>query len=543
MKEKTKKITVRDPFSLLLKLKELALLDKIPVFREVKILAQDPIKTQERVLKEIIKKNAKTKYGRKYKFNKIKTIEDFQKLPIIKFPDIKEYVEEIKQGKKNILGSKEVIYFATTSGTTSEPKYIPVTKLRMKLFTKQLLMWGYYVAGKNMKTLKGKTLYFAGTDLCGYTEGGNIPHGNISGYIIKNLPWYAKKRLVVPWEVYRINDFERRTRMIALLALKSDVTQILFAEPIEAIIFFDYLKEHKEELIRELRILGYKKVAKQLEKKEFIPTEIWPHLNTINCIKTHMNGIYLDKLKEKLGPKELTIRDPGIYSSEAGISLCITNEGSYGVPLYNAIFFEFLEQPEKKGQKPVTIDKVEEGKQYKIILTNPEGLYRYNLEDVVEVVGFKRKVPLIQFVNRSKFIDIAGEKCPESEVVKAVKKGLEKSKIKVKAYTVIPHVEDLGKRPKYEILLEGMEEIETKQAKEFLKTFDEELQKLVIDYENMRNEYGRIDLPILSILKKGSYDAFEKKRVLTTGQPKIINVSRDPKFKNNFTINKTISIK
>ena len=542
--EKKPRKTPRDPFRLLINLKEFDLLDKIPIFREIKnILLQDPMNMQEKILKDILKKNANTRYGKEYKFKKIKTIEEYQeKLPIIKFPDIKEHIEEIKKGKKNVLGTKEVIYFATTSGTTSEPKYIPVTKLRMKLFKKQLLMWAYYVAGKNIKTLKGKTLYFAGTDLCGYTEKGNIPHGDISGYIIKNLPWYAKKRLVVPWEVYRINDFERRTRMIAILALKSDITQILFAEPIEAIIFFDYLKEHKEDLLQELRILGHKQLAKKLEKKEFIPTEIWPHLNTVNCIKTHMNGIYLDKLREKLGPKEVTIRDPGIYSSEGGISLCITNEGSYGVPLYNAIFFEFLEQPEKKGRKPVTIDKVEEGKQYKVILTNPEGLYRYNLEDVVEVVGFKRKVPLIQFVNRSKFIDIAGEKCPESEVVRAVKKGLEKSKIKVKSFTVIPDVKDLGKRPKYEILMEVTTDIDVKQAKEFLKTFDTSLQKLVIDYENMRNEYGRIDPPILTLLTKGSYETFEKKRVLTTGQPKIINVSRDPNFKDNFSVEKTISL-
>ena len=58
-----------------------------------------------------------------------------------------------------------------------------------------------------------------------------------------------------------------------------------------------------------------------------------------------------------------------------------------------------------------TIDKVEEGKQYMLIITTTEGLYRYNLEDGVEVTGFLKGTPLLGFVHRNKFLDLTGEKC------------------------------------------------------------------------------------------------------------------------------------
>lgn len=530
---------LNDPLRAIVKLDSNQIFKKIKSLNNFEIFSEkEPIQVQLKLLKKIIEKNKNTEYGKKYNFKKINDYDDFKKnVPIIKYPDIKNFIEKIKEGKENILTNEKVIYFAITSGTTSEAKFIPITKKRIKFFIKQILMWGRYVARRNISTLKGKTLYFAGNDICGYTKKG-IPYGNISGYIVKNLPWYAKKRLALPSEIYRIDDFDSRTKMIALISLQKDISQILFAEPIEAILFFDYLKNNKENLIRDLIILGKKKVANNLKNKNFIPSEIWPHLTTVNCIKTHMNGIYINKLKEKLGNQNIKIRDPGIYSSESPITLCIFDDDPSGIPLYNTSFFEFLDIDNNEIK---TIDKLEINKEYMLIITTQEGLYRYNIEDILKVTGFKNKIPTLKFIHRNKFIDLAGEKSPEIELIKAMKYALKIKKIKFKSFTIIPELDNLEKKPKYNILLELITNINDKTAKEFLYEFDLKLQKTVLDYGNMRNEYGRIDKPILSILKKGSYDNFEKKRVITTGQPKIINVSKDPNFKENFSIEKRIS--
>jgi hypothetical protein len=107
----------------------------------------------------------------------------------------------------------------------------------------------------------------------------------------------------------------------------------------------------------------------------------------------------------------------------------------------------------------------------------------------------------------------------------------------MRAFTVIPNVDNLEKKPCYEILVET--KAKDSALKKMLKSFDKKMQEYVLDYACMRNEYGRLDTPILTKLKQGSYDAFEKKRIMNVGQPKLIQISKDPAFKKNFKIEKS----
>jgi hypothetical protein len=55
----------------------------------------------------------------------------------------------------------------------------------------------------------------------------------------------------------------------------------------------------------------------------------------------------------------------------------------------------------------------------------------------------------------------------------------------------------------------------------------------------MREEFGRMDMPVISILEKNSYDEFNKKRVVGSGNPKPINIHPEQNFRENFKIKKT----
>jgi len=197
----------------------------------------DPLKSQKKILKKIIKRNKNTEYGKKYSFSKIKTIEDFQKqVPIIKYNDISEDIEEIKKGKQNIFTRDKVVYFASTSGTTSKIKLIPVTKQRIKNYNKEFALWAVYVLKDYVKIANGKTLYFAGPYFEGKTKG-KIPYGSISGYLPFKSPWYVKKKISNPINVYNEMNFNKKIKKMAIHALQENITQIAFTAPIEAILF------------------------------------------------------------------------------------------------------------------------------------------------------------------------------------------------------------------------------------------------------------------------------------------------------------------
>src|SRR5689334_14760841 len=86
---------------------------------------------QEEVLLQKIRRNASSDFGHNHHFDRIHSAEDFLRhVPILHYEDHKPYIERVKQGEsKALFGPGErVLMFALTSGTTEEPKYIPVTK-------------------------------------------------------------------------------------------------------------------------------------------------------------------------------------------------------------------------------------------------------------------------------------------------------------------------------------------------------------------------------------------------------------------------------
>jgi len=497
----------------------------------------DPLKSQKKILKKIIKRNKNTEYGKKYSFSKIKTIEDFQKqVPIIKYNDISEDIEEIKKGKQNIFTRDKVVYFASTSGTTSKIKLIPVTKQRIKNYNKEFALWAVYVLKDYVKIANGKTLYFAGPYFEGKTKG-KIPYGSISGYLPFKSPWYVKKKISNPINVYNEMNFNKKIKKMAIHALQENITQIAFTAPIEAILFLDYIKENKTKLIKIIKKKNSKRAEYLSKNDDFKAINIWPNIGLVSCFRSKTNEMYIDTLMKKIG-KKIEIRDPGINASEGRISIGISKDGISGVFPLNTTFFEFIDFNKEK-KEIITVDKLKLNRKYKVIITTQEGLYRYDMGDVVKVTSFFKKIPEIKFFTRENYLNIAGELAYEDEIVKALKKSFTEENFKIKYYTVIPYLKDLSKKPRYEILLDLEENKTEKEIIKLKEKIDLNLKETINDYKQMREEFGRMDMPVISILEKNSYDEFNKKRVVGSGNPKPINIHPEQNFRENFKIKKT----
>ena len=81
--------------------------------------ATHPVDNQKKTLKNLIAFGKKTVFGNDHNFDNIKSYNDFKKnVPIVDYEEIKKYINQIKEGRKNILWPGLPKYFATTSGTT-----------------------------------------------------------------------------------------------------------------------------------------------------------------------------------------------------------------------------------------------------------------------------------------------------------------------------------------------------------------------------------------------------------------------------------------
>ncbi|KAG9312552.1 GH3 auxin-responsive promoter [Chiua virens] len=128
----------------------------------------------------------------------------------------------------------------------------------------------------------------------------------------------------------------------------------------------------------------------------------WPNLRSITCIASGIFALSVPLARSFLG-SNIRIRARGYGSTEAWI-------GSPYNPLEPNQFkstdknvIEFLDvNKSSRISSLAQLWQVESGKQYEVVVTTGDGLWRYRLGDVVEIAGFDATdgMPILQFVER-----------------------------------------------------------------------------------------------------------------------------------------------
>lgn len=497
----------------------------------------DPAKTQKRVLFKIIKKNRNTLYGKEHGFSSIKTIEDFQKrVPVNNYESLRPYIKKMMRGDGGVLTKDKAIFFGITSGTTSRPKFIPVTKHSRMQKSKVMSVWLYRVLTDHPEALKGKALVIMSPAVEGYAPSG-VPYGSESGDAYKNMPSLVKKHYALPYEVFCIKDYEARYYTMLRIGIEADVTNISTMNPLTILVLCQKIDKYARDIIEDIRNGALNSslnidpcireaiektmkpnpkralfLEKLLEEKgALLPKDFWKDLALIACWTGGTVGLYIKELVKYFPPK-IKMRDFGYVSTEARCSVPISDDGPSGVLTTGSNFYEFIpeEDIEKAEPRYLTVDKLKKGGRYYIIFTTPGGLYRYNIDDIVLVVGFKRRAPVIEFIQKGKNVSSAtGEKLYEAQIIDAIHKSKEAIGIGVEFFCAclewqIP--------PCYSFLVEFTQEHDAGKKKSFLNHIEENLGKINIEYKAKRSSQ-RLGNPKLKILEKGSFERFRKARL------------------------------
>ena len=88
----------------------------------------DPEQAQARVRRALLRDNADTVFGREHGFATIGSAAEYaRQVPIRDYETLRPYIGRIMAGETGVLTAEAPFMFTTTSGTTGEPKFIPVT--------------------------------------------------------------------------------------------------------------------------------------------------------------------------------------------------------------------------------------------------------------------------------------------------------------------------------------------------------------------------------------------------------------------------------
>lgn len=486
----------------------------------------EPEKTQRRFLLNLLEKNAESQFGALHNFSEIRSEIDFRRqIPIRDYEDFRPFINRIIKGEQSVLTKENPFMFTMTSGTTDEPKYIPVTCQSQNYNSSLMRQWISRAEHAHKNLTSQPVVGIVSRAVEGLTVSG-LPYGSASGVIYKNIPWFIRRAYAVPYAVSEITDYDERYFAAARFALASRISFIGTPNPSTLLRLAQVCADRQEDLIRaihdgtpgielnnqteicaELKAMlkpnqeRAKQLGRVVRANGFLRlADCWSDLRLIGCWLGGSVGIQAGKLAEHFGNAPL--RDLGYMASEGSFTLPFEDETSSGILALQNNFYEFIPEAEIDSEQPTILlaNELETGKRYGILLTTAAGLYRYKINDIVEVTGFYRRTPLISFVRKAgEMANITGEKMHVNHIIQAVESVGKKFNLKIEQFRAVPNFDDCL----YEIYLELKENfLPNKLCREILSEIDEQLQRVNIEYEQKRCS-KRLAAPIIYLMKRG----------------------------------------
>ena len=514
-----------------------------------------PGSAQQDKLLEICTRNAATGYGRAHRFDRIRTVADYRKaVPPNTYEALAPWIDRMTAGERNVLTADDPLFFATTSGTTGAAKYIPVTPSYLQEYSHGVHVHTFRLFSDFPDMLGGRVLVSSSNDEEGRTEGGT-PYGAISGYLTRTQPGVLRRFFVLPYEVCRIKDIEAKYYLTLRHALAADVRGILTPNPSSLLLLAEAMRTHADELIDDIgrgtvnpaylpagapRGLTAGLGADPRRAAELagcvratgglVPAEAWPNLRVVSCWKGGTMPLYLRQLPDHFG--DVPVRDLGYMATEGRGATPLVNSGAAGVLNVTSHFFEFVpaEQRDHPGPEFLTAEELESDHDYFVYLTTSAGLYRYDINDLVRVVDFYRRTPVIQFVRKGQGISsITGEKLTEAQVTAALLDVVEHHGYDIAHVTACV---EWGEPPGYALYCEPARPWSENRCRAFIGAVDRALAVRNIEYESKRTS-RRLAMPVLKLVAPGSFTALRQERVAAgapEAQVKIPHLSTDMRF-------------
>ena len=196
-------------------------------YLKLKSATKNPRKTSEATLRSILEYAKDTVYGKEHDFAYILQAADDvelykryqEKVPAQDYENLRPYVERHKNGESGILFPGKPVLYATTSGTTSEPKWIPITKEYLSnIYGKMTKVWLFNFIKNKSKVFSGKILSIVGKCIEGYAPDGTV-FGSVSGVTQRDCPNFVKVLYSNPQCVYSIADYNARYYVLMRMGL------------------------------------------------------------------------------------------------------------------------------------------------------------------------------------------------------------------------------------------------------------------------------------------------------------------------------------
>jgi GH3 auxin-responsive promoter len=450
----------------------------MPEYRRFRRAVERVEEEQRAILSRVLAENAETEFGRAHGFARLRSLREYQeRVPLRDYADFGSWMERIVNGAPNVLAREPVRLLEPTSGTSSgntggsvtgcATKLIPYTRGLEREFQAGIRSWIADLFLNDRQLLAGEAYWSVSPAIATQqrTRGGiAIGFEDDTSYVGGWQRRLVQAAMAVPAAVREIRDMEIFRYVTLLFVARSRRLKLISVwNPAFLTLLVERLAEWGEDLAHDLErgtarsgpmrrgvrseeelprgvrewLRADARRARELRTALRAPGSraelhraLWPELRLISCW-ADANAAGPAAQLAALFP-QARVQAKGLIATEGFVSLPLA--GREGAALaVRSHFLEFLpldEGGDVNCDKPLLAHELERGARYNVVLTTSGGLYRYQLNDVIEVAGHWRECAIVRFVGRQGQVsDWYGEKLNEAHVARALQEAFGEARI------------------------------------------------------------------------------------------------------------------
>lgn len=473
--------------------------------RQTQEWASDPAPYQQKILLANVRKAARTQFGKDHGFEGIRSYDAFKKqVPVKDYEGLKNYFDQVAAGHPDILWPGKPAYLAKTSGTTSGIKYIPISEeSKFSHFTcARNSTLSYVHETGNASFLDGNLIFLSGSPELDFTNG--IKTGRLSGISNHLVPSYFRSNQKPSYATNCIEDWEEKLERIIDETINTNMALISGIPPWVQM-YFDRI---------------HSRTGKKIK-------DVFPNFSVFVYGGVNFSP-YRAKLEESIGKKIASIET---YPASEGFIAYQDKQNEEGllILLNSGIFYEFVPVEEYFNENPrrLSIDEVELGKNYALIINSNAGLWGYSIGDTVKFVS-KKPYRLLVTGRIKHFISAFGEHVIGEEVEKAMQHTREKfPEAEIVEFTVAPQVTPNEGLPYHEWFIEYSNPPANVEA--FRDELDNQLRSLNVYYDDLivGNILRKL---VITPLPRNAFIDYMKSQGKLGGQNKVPRLANDRKI-------------
>ena len=372
------------------------------VWNRLEEITFDPMQCQEEFVSRLVRENAKTAFGRDHGFEHIHNLDEYRRyVHLTSYNDYPAYIERIVNGERNVLTAYLTDYLSPLDGY----KLLPQSRWGIQTYNDYGFSAGLFIAGNHGLLTDGMVLNLVDNRIELLPSG--IYKGNLLGRLLVKREFDYDQVYVIPVDVANASNRTDILYLQALFALKQQFISIAICDQHDKMIeLLRYIEKHWPRLTEDIEhgnpyIKGDPERAhaiREIMEAHHIGTQmvdqLWPKLRCMMIYDVDRLSASFELLRTYCG-SQMHFVFTGISSPIGTFSTTLHLDDPQTVLIPDSVFYEFKPKEANNYNLLLTLDQLEIGRSYELVVSTLSGLYRYKTQKTILVVGRYHDTPTV----------------------------------------------------------------------------------------------------------------------------------------------------